>query len=387
MIPKLPRPPLLRALYVGIALLLVVRVREGAYGGFDLSHVYQAGSDFLHGQPVYDDPFFLYLPSSALLAAPLGLISGPVVIDGGALVTGLAVIWVCFGSARLLTPGASPWVGGLTALVVLLSLPGEALVFGANVECLAVAALPLLYRWGADGRWTRFGVLLGITIAIKPILVALLLLPLLARRWKGVAYAILVPVAISAVGIVLMRHPGQIVTVTLPHVLGGPPPVFQGADTSLSGILRSLDVTGVPVSVARAMAFAVGVAATIVRWRRCDDPTLRVVEAGTLALLTSSVVSSVAWDHYAVFTVPAFVLVIRASSLTHRAWLAWPCLLPLVAGLVPIAPDGPFSYGARAGLSILAVFIIFSVITIREGLGRPKDRSAPEAESVLVPAS
>ncbi|MGY1841103.1 MULTISPECIES: glycosyltransferase 87 family protein [unclassified Modestobacter] len=356
---------LLRALWVSVGLLLALRVVQGARAGFDLGVVLVAGQHLLDGQPVYDDPFFLYLPSAALLAAPLALLPGSLVVAGGALAAGLAIVWVVTASVRLLNPAAPDWLAPTVLVGALISLPGGALVYGANTEFVALAALPLLYRWAADRRWTRFGLLLGLTVAVKPILVGLVLLPLLARRWRAVGWAVVVPVVLSALALALMPDRGQLLGTALPRLLGGPPTPFLGVDASLSGVLRGLGV-GEPWSLAaRAAVALLGLGAAVVRWHRPGDPTTRVVESGTLVVLTTTVASSVAWDHYALFAIPALVLVTRPDALVRRGWLMWPCLLPLLAEFVPPAPAGPLSYGVRAGVALLALLVVLAGTALR----------------------
>ncbi len=363
------------ALWISAALLMAVRVYQGHKVGFDLGVVYVAGQHFLNGEPVYTDPFFLYLPSSALLAAPLALLPGPFVIASGAVLAALSIAWLCVASVRMLAP-QTPWMAPVLLVAALISLPGGALVYGGNTGFVALAALPLLYRWAMDDRWTRFGVLLGLTIAVKPILAPLVLLPLLARSWRAIAGAVVVPLVVSAIAMAFMPDPGRLLTSTLPQILAGPPSPFLSADASLSGVLRGWEVDETWSLAARAAAAALGLTATVLRWSRSDRGAARVVESGSLAILTTSVASSVAWDHYFLFVLPVFLFATQRGSLVRRAWLVWPCLIPLMVQLIPPTASGVTSYGAQIGAAIFLTFLALAVTEIK----RSVDQGAVEAD-------
>jgi arabinofuranan 3-O-arabinosyltransferase len=370
----------------------VLRIVLGARLGFDLTVVLDAGRNLLHGRPVYADPLFLYLPSSALLAAPLALIPPAVAVAAGSVLAGLALAWLCLGSVRLLAPKAPAWAGPVVLLVVLLSQAGGALMSAVNVEVVAFAALPLLHRWSADGRWVRAGALLGLTLAVKPILAPLLLLPLLARRWRSLLLAAGVPVVLSAVAVALMPARGDVPHQVLTHLTGAAQPAFAGADVSLDGLFRSFGAGGTPVLVARAVVFVLGVGAAVLRWRQGGDDVLRVVESGTLALLATADASSLAWDHYVFLTVPLLVLAGTPGSLVRRAWLVWPCLLPFVSLFFPLpqAPVARFDYGARSGLGLLAVVLVLSAavlsVPVRSALRSAVEHPGPRRHPRGAPA-
>ena len=374
---------------VAVLSRVVSAVAGWSRGGWDLWIVHLAGRDFLHGAPVYDDPYFLYAPSSALLAAPFGVLGQHTVLVLGTIGVACTLTWLCLGSVRLLAGDASPWLAPAALLVLLVSRPGSELFQTLNVEFVALAALPLLYRWAADGRWTAFGVLLGLTIAVKPILLALVLLPLLARNWRAVAWAVGVPAGLSVVGLLLMPGTFAVVPEMMAQALGGSAAAAQGGNMSLAGVFGSFDVSGPLVLLGRAAVVAVGIAAVVVRWRRGGDPVERVVHTGTLALLTSILAASLAWDHYLGCLVPLFVVAARSAAAARAAWPVWACTVPLLTVLLPLpaVPVGPFTYGARAGLGVLVTFAVLALLALRTApqprsaaAGRPADSRGVAAE-------
>ncbi|WP_432485335.1 glycosyltransferase 87 family protein [Kineococcus esterisolvens] len=356
------------ALWSAASVCLFLRTWQGAVNAFDFLVVHTAARSVLAGQDPYADPLFLYLPSSALLTLPVALLPPSAAAAAAALACVAAVVVVCWSSARLLAPGSPPWLVPLTLLVVLVSPAGGALTVSANTEFFAVAALPVLYRWAADGRWRRFGVLLGITLAVKPILLALVVLAVLARSWRAVAWAAGIPAAASAAGLAVMPGGHALLPVVLERMAhGSPEPVSPWMEVSLAGVLRNGAVGPEWILLARVLVLLLGAAAVVVRWSRGDAGTPRTVQVGTLLVLTSVVGAPLAWDHYAVLLVPLFAS--AADGLTtsrHRRTVLW-CSLPLAVLLVPRLDPvrEPFGYGFQAGTALLVVLLVLCVEAFR----------------------
>ncbi|WP_337062006.1 glycosyltransferase 87 family protein [Kineococcus sp. G2] len=349
------------ALWSATSVCLLLRAWQGAVNAFDFLVVHAAARSVLAGQDPYADPLYLYPPGSALLALPVALLPSPAAAVVASLACVTAVVVACWGSARLLAPGAPPWLVPLTLLVVLVSPAGGALTVSANTEFCAVAALPFLYRWAADGRWRRFGVLLGLTLAVKPILLALVVLAVLARSWRAAAWAVGVPAVTSAVGLAVAPGGSGLVPVVLERLAhGSPEPVSPWMEVSVAGVLRNGDVGPGWILLARALVLLLGAAAVAARWSRRDVGAQRTVQAGTLLVLTSVVGAPLAWDHYAVLLVPLFVSAVDgATASRHRRTVLW-CSVPLAVLLVPrLAPvREPFGYGFQAGTALLVVLLV-----------------------------
>ncbi|MCI2237005.1 DUF2029 domain-containing protein [Kineococcus sp. TRM81007] len=349
------------ALWSAASVCLVLRTWQGAVNAFDFLVVHAAARGVLAGRDPYADPLYLYPPGSALLTLPVALLPSSAAAVVASLACVAAVVVACWGSARLLVAGAPPWLVPLTLLVVLVSPAGGALTVSANTEFFAVAALPFLYRWAADERWGRFGVLLGLTLAVKPILLALVVLAVLARSWRAVAWAVGVPAVTSAVGLAVTPGGSGLLPVVLERLAhGSPEPVSPWMEVSVAGVLRNGDVGAGWILLARVLVLLLGAAAVVVRWSRGGAGASRTVQVGTLLVLTSIVGAPLAWDHYAVLLVPLFVSTVDgATASRHRRTVLW-CSVPLAVLLVPRLDPvrEPFGYGFQAGTALLVVLVV-----------------------------
>ncbi len=352
-----------RALWTAVVALAVLRVWQGYKNAGDLRIIWYAGRHLLDGVPVFDDPGFIYLPTSAVLAAPFALLREGHGMGVGIVLCCVAVVVLTTASVRLLAAPGPRWLAPAVSLLVLASYPGGDLIAVANSEFVPLAMLPFVLFAAARGRWTTFAVLLGISIAVKPFLIGLLLLPLFALRLRALVIAVGIPVLGSALSLLLVADPGGFFEVTIPNLLRGQEKLENPSNASLAHLL---DYAGVPDGVAlllRAALVLIGVGAALVRWRRtAGDPVVRVVEAGSLLLLTSSLASSVVWSHYSLLLVPVFVIAARAGAVTGRTAVLWPLLLPVVAA-IGYPANVPTVWGTvmvRVGLALVLVLLVLA---------------------------
>lgn len=356
--------PAERALWLAIAGIAAIRLRQAIPFGGDLRIIYWAGQHLLTGQPVFADPYFIYLPSSALFAAPFGWLPEAVAVGIGATLGCVAVIVFAWSAVRLLAPQLPSWVAPAVVLGVLVSHVGGDLITVANSEFVTLAVLPLLLRWGADGRWLQFGVLLGISIAVKPFLIALLAVLLLARQVRALALAIGIPVALSLLVLPFTADPGGFFGVTIPNLIQGQSVLNNPANASLANLLPTLGVPPVVTLAVRGLLVVVGLTAAFFRWRaaRATASVVTVVEVGTILLLTSSLASSVVWSHYSLLALPVFVVAAHPGAVTRRIWVIWPLLLPMFAlGYPAVVPGVWGSVSFRVGASLALILLLLSL--------------------------
>lgn len=292
-------------------------------------HVYRdAGSSFLHGEPVYAHYTitrysvlpFTYPPFAALLAIPLSLI--PLVTlnalwDVAVYVALAYVLWVVLApireQLRAAAPAAVPyllpvaWIGASYVLAV-----RQQIHYGqVGVFLMALIVADLLTP--ATGRWR--GVLVGVATAIKLTPGVFIIGLWLAgrRRAAGIATASFVLIS-GATAIVAPGASRAYWTDALfdSNRLGNNADV---SNQSLRGIFlrTSLDhewataafvVSGLVVAV-------IGFRKAVLAWRAGDD--LRAV---VLVGLLMALLSPVAWIHHFVFVVPLIALLVR-----DRRWV------------------------------------------------------------------
>jgi hypothetical protein len=180
-----------------LAIWIGESIRGPNWWASDLQLVLDAGSRMRSGQPLYEDPRFLYPPVAGVVGWPLALFD-PLAISlvFAAIKVALAVIAV-----RVLTPGW-PRADRLLAIVALVcSLPFLHDVMLGNANVLLVGAIAV----AVFGPPTpRAGVLLGLAAAVfaKPLVVPVFLWLLVYRR-SVLAGTVVAGLAATAVGVIV----------------------------------------------------------------------------------------------------------------------------------------------------------------------------------------
>lgn len=284
-------------------------------GDFRILH--RAAVAFLHGREVYSDPEYVFPPSGLLLTSPLGWMghdtSRVVFLLLGAVLAPVA------GAGALRLMGRS-WTGPAGVAVLFGLAISETVTSTLNLgnlntvlAALEVAALLLLLR----RRDTPAGLVLGLAIAVKPVMGLLVLLPILRRRWRCAAVTAAVPVALNAVALPLIAAPEQFFRITVPNLLHARP----GANSSLwaSGTYLGTD-PGVIVLV-RCLVVA---AAAFVLWRLRHERDSQVwlgTVSGAL-LLATFLAASLSEMYWSVLLLPLLLTALRPASPMHNP-VAW----------------------------------------------------------------
>lgn len=327
--------------FVGLVILLSVAVAASLREnwGSDNAFVVKAADALLAGVSPYEDKRFLYLPSAVIMAIPEALLPTPLlrcVLPLG--MTGLVGIgW--WASLRLFSvPVRSRFAVGGFALFALAYKPYINLVLIGNWTAISAAALPVALLLAHRKHWAAAGLVVGLAIACKPMLVPIGLLFLLARQWRGLALAVGVPVGLSLAGALMMPQPTLFFTKTLPFLLQGQDSYALPWDASPIAALPRL---GVPAPLAVALAFAgagCGLWAVWRRWRRPvaadgDAGELRLVETACMVMLAAFLVSRPSFDHYLIVVLPLLLASgVRAGSMPRSPWF-WVALVPQTAGI------------------------------------------------------
>ena len=197
---------------MGLAGLLLpvqmyVLALRGAAFGLDLGQVRLSASNFLDRRPLYAGDIsqitFSFLPpSAALLTSPMGLVSFDVAAKAllGLQVASLAATtWIFvrrFCGKRWVPALVGAWIGLALADPFVYTLQ-----FG-SVNGLVLAAMLLFFVGAADDRrWA--GPVLGLSLALKPILWPLLIALVLRRQYRQVVAAAAVLAGLLLVALVL----------------------------------------------------------------------------------------------------------------------------------------------------------------------------------------
>ncbi|MEU8294294.1 glycosyltransferase 87 family protein [Streptomyces pseudogriseolus] len=303
-------------------------------GGMDNGIVVDAARTWLDGGSPYDDAHFLYFPSAVVAAAPQALLPQSVldVLVPVAVVLALAGGWVCALLTHRVPLYSRLAVLGLLGLAAGFA-PFAQLVRLGNWTVTAVLALPLCLLLASRGRWAAAGAVIGVAVALKPLLAPMALLFLFARRWGALALVVLVPAVSSVVAAFFLPDPTGFLTRTLPFL-------FTADDAFLrlyeAGPAAVLPRVGVPEALAQALAVlaaAVGVGCAYRRWRGPGPQPLRLAETSAGLMLSAFLVSRPSYNHYLLVVLPLLLAGLPyAGSVTRRPGF-WLALVPQLPGV------------------------------------------------------
>jgi arabinofuranan 3-O-arabinosyltransferase len=299
----------------------------------DFTPVYRAVFNFRHGLELYNehfdyvDPHYLYPPGGTLLMAPFGYLPFTSSRYVFILINAVAILVAWYLLLRLFNYTlASVAAPALLLAMFCTETVTSTLVF-TNINGCVLLAETLFLRWLLDGseknkvghQWWA-GLVIGLTLTLKPLLGPLLLLPLLNRQWRALVPAIVVPLVVNLAALPLVPRPMDFFTRTLPYILGTRDyfnssiegnGVYFGLPTWLIVFLRLLFT-----------ALAIGALWLLYRYYRTRDPLFWFTNSAGVLLLWSWLVLSLAQGYYSMMLLPFLMTVVLPNSLI-RNWPAW----------------------------------------------------------------
>ena len=218
----------------------------------DFIPVWNAARDLIAGGQPYHQPGFVYPPSATLLFAPLGLLT----FDRAHLifhaVNAVGILFATFLAFRTFKVDLSSIAAPALTFAVFLSAPVRLTLYTENVNGIILAAAMAAFICAVARRWTAAGLAFGVTLAIKPVLMPLLMLFVFVRQWRAVASAVAVPVFLSAIALPFFGGASSFVTDVIPFLLKGNYAENYIINTSLRGAAEILGLPSWLASVARA---------------------------------------------------------------------------------------------------------------------------------------
>ncbi|MCT7352206.1 DUF2029 domain-containing protein [Streptomyces sp. 15-116A] len=377
--------PLWAGLVAVLGALTVHTVRVTSDGGMDNAIVVDAARTWLAGGSPYDDPHFLYLPGAVVAAAPQALLPRPVpaVLVPVAVTLALVLAWVCALRLHRVPLHSRLAALGLTALAAGFA-PFAHLVRLGNWTVTAVLALPLCLLLASRGRWVAAGALIGVAVALKPLLAPMALLFLFARRWRALAVLVLVPVLASGAAALLLPDPAGFVTRTLPFLLTGDDSFVRLYEASPVAVLPRLGVPRASAEVIGLCAAAAGVLCAYRRWGAGDAGPLRLVETATGLMLSAFLVSRPSYDHYLLVVVPLLLAGLPyAGSVARRPWF-WLALVPQLPGVTWPWLETGRRRAFRDAFTLCALAVTVAGQSVRGGEGREGLWRAPRQRRAAV---
>lgn len=312
-----------------IAIMTVLhRVFVKAVNGYitdDFKPVYNASFAFLNHQDVYNsnfdsvDPHYLYPPSGTLLIAPLAILDPErsrwlfIIINAIAIMIAGYVLLKLF-NLTLNSVAAPILLFGMFASETVTNT----LVFTNINGCVLlaeVAFIQLLLK--RRDLWS--GAAIGLTLAVKPILAPLLLLPLMRGQWKVFVTAIGIPLILTAIAWPLSADPMDFVHDTLPYL-------FESRDYFNSAIVGNGEYYGLPTGLTWAIRLVFGAMVLVSLWLlyryyRQDELFFVATTSGVL-LAATFLLGSLGQMYYSMMLFPLLMTVVLKNSVL-RNWPAW----------------------------------------------------------------
>ena len=379
-------PTLLWALGVGT---LTYRVASlwSSHLGLDLRPVYLAGRQLTDHHAIYDVANFVYSPSAALvLGAPMSAF-GFGVVSHVALVVGAVLILATVAlAARTVGRSATSFATAIGVVLVCLTgmVPETLFVENLSIVVAFVGAGAFL-AWSRERYWLA-GALLGLSVALKPLLLPLFLGLLVLRRWKTVATAGAVVLVANLAALAIDPRAANGSMRQLVDLLGDRGDFsgyFALFNSSLVGIGHLLGWARWVTFGLRGVIFATGAVGAAAIWRSRPEPA-RSLEAAGLFLACSYLASSDLEVHWIFALIPfAYASVLPGSPLR---W--WPVAIGgMFASELVILPQQLTDYGPYGtdtvvrGFGLCLVVVAVGVATVwpplrRVAMRRPCRRAA-----------
>ncbi len=370
---------LLAVATVGLAVASVAMALHSAYLGDDVRPLLQAGHAVREHKSPYaatfsqaasDENVFVYPPLAAIAVMPLSYLSRShaeslmVLLDAASL---LAIVGVL--TWRYVARRWTIALGALAASLVLSSQIAAQTLSSGNVTILLVLpAFWVLELWARD-HWRAGALLLAVTLCLKPLLLPLLLIPLVRRRWEAIGLAVLPAVAVS-----ILTGWATGTLSDLPRLLW-----FLGSGNGLTGSraaynisLRAFgEVHGLEplVFVLRGVVVA---AVGYCLWRFATHrATFHVI--GWVILLGTFLAGSIGEPHYLFLGLPA---VYDLLSQRRLGWIAGACFVGLLLVAVPRGFTGDIRLlQVRQVSTEIVLFVTFVAYCASMGGYSPRVRS------------
>ncbi len=352
-------------------------IGPGAVGG-DFEPLRAAASSLLHGRSVYSDPWFVYPPTAAIALVPTAF-GSPSVAYGW---------WTCAGIGALLTAavliGRTARRGARVAaacVAVLALVDGcvatDAEAVGNLTFFLVPLAIGVVIAW-ERGRWTLGCAVLAVSLLLKPLLLPLLAVPVLRRRWAELAKAMGPAALVLGLATVLVPGGSGFARV-LRYCLSGTN--LHGGNAvhnlSIRGWFEAHgESTAVGLTIAGVIAAAGLFAVAVPLLRREVVPPARLANTVLVTVLLAGSISEV---HFLLVVIGLILLELAARPSVRAVALTAPGLimLALPSGLVDqVAADAPARQSwylvAELAVFIAAVAPAFSTLRLVERAPGPK---------------
>lgn len=306
---------------------VVIRAVNGALTN-DFGTVFNAARRFLDGGPVYVenllsvDPHYLYAPSATVLLSPFAMVHNYtharwmfILLNVVCILVAIALLLKMFGISyrNFGTPAV------LLAVFCTESVTNT-LVFTNINGLIFLCQVGFFYLLHRRRLWWA-GVPMGLSLAIKPMLAPLLLIPLLRRQWQPFVAAGVIPVVAMGAGILLTADPRRYFDVVVPYM----GEVRDYYNSSLSGVGVYYGIPEPIVLAARVLVVAIAALAVFLLMRyRHNHEVLWMTTTSGVILTAVFLISTLGQMYYSMMLIPTMLTVVLSQSFVRNAaaWIA-----------------------------------------------------------------
>jgi arabinofuranan 3-O-arabinosyltransferase len=339
-------------------------------GAGDNMLVVDAVRNLLDGVSPYREIRFLYLPSSI----PFALIQAPfpdtvIRLASTIVVAALLLVgwWACL---RLFDLGLRSWSALLPIGAAAYFAPSSSVMGSSSWTAFAAAASGLAILLMGRHKWLAAAVVIGISIAVKPMLMPVALIFILARQWRPFLVSAAIPFVASAIVLLFLPEPALFFTDTVPFLLNGQDYFTFDQDSSLPTMLARFGLPDLAIATARVLTAVLGISAAVLRWRVGDDHKLRVVEVFALLMTTTFLVATPAFRHYVMLILPALMASSMVRNAAARTIYFWVSIIMLANFFDLPFVDYPETtqpwQATKLMLWLIALFLLLVGVTVRE---------------------
>lgn len=306
---------------------VVIRAVNGAITN-DFGTVYAATRRFLEGGPVYVenlqvvDPHYLYAPSATVLLSPFGMID---------MYTYARWIFIAFNATciivaillllRLFKISLSSYATPAVFLAVFCTESVTNTLVFTNINGLIFLCQAAFFVLLHERRLWAAGIPMGLSLAIKPMLAPLLILPLLRRQWQPFVAAAAIPLVTFAAGWWLTTDGKSYFDIIAPYMSE----VRDYYNSSLAGAGLYFGVPEPLILALRGLVIVMAaVAVYLLMEYRHNHEVLWLSTTSGVVMAAAFLVSSLGQMYYSMVLIPLMLTVILRESLVRNAasWIA-----------------------------------------------------------------
>ncbi len=292
----------------------------------DFEPLHKAMRRFIDRTAVYSenysdtDPHYLYNPGSTLLLSPFGLIDNYdlarnifICINAACIIIALGLLTKLFGFSL------KHFIWPLSIISILFTEGGAHTLQFANINGVLLLGICIFF-WGfIRGHSLLAGVAIGCAALFKPMLLPIVLLPLIARRWGIALGAITTPILLNLIAWPVVPQANDYLTKLVPYLAI----TRDYFNVSIAGITAFYDLPPVVhYSWWLLVAIAAGIALVVLSRWRFTDTLLWLVTSTTLIVVAVPTLSNLGQQYYSIFAFPLVFTLFHARSVIHNPVVA-----------------------------------------------------------------